>query len=404
MKNSTQGWPRLLAAGLLGGSALILAACGAGKVEVAAVLPLTGEHTAYGESIKNGIELAADDLGSDSAIKPGVKLAKIYDSKSDPKIAAAKATEAYDDGALILIGGVTSAEAKAIIPITDKVQGLLLSPSASSPELTDMSPDFFRIWPSDQTEAAKMAQSAVADLGIQNLVVVAEDELYARGAQNAFRAEYEAKGGKVIQTIVYPAGTNDVSGQALEIIGLSPLPEAVYVVDYGKGVANMVKELRRHHFPGKILTTSAFATPSAIERCGPDAAGVLFTQTKFDPTSDSPQIKKFVDAYQQKYRTMPDIYAAHGYDALMTVAQAIQGREPVIGELTQGMMALSGYQGLSGVIGFDEKGDVKQLPNLYMIGEKLTPMIWSDAARAELQAIEQKNAAAAPPAAPATGG
>ncbi len=63
----------------------------------------------------------------------------------------------------------------------------------------------------------------------------------------------------------------------------------------------------------------------------------------------------------------------------------------MIGELTQGLVALANYQGISGVIDFDDKGDVKQLPNLYMINEKMAPVLFSDAARAELQVIEQKN-------------
>ena len=381
---------RTLAAGLLCGSALLLAACPRQNVTVAAVLPLTGEHAAYGTSIRKGIDLAFAELKADVNQQPRIESLTVLDTASDPKNAAKMLEKAYDDGAIVAIGGVTSAEAKEMVPVADKADSVLLSPSASSPELTGISRNFYRIWPSDQTEAAKMAQSAISDLQIKTIVVVAESQLYARGAQNAFKPAYESKGGKILESIEYPTNTTDVSSFAARVVALQP--EAVYLVDYADGVASMIQELRKQKFQGKILTTSAFSTPSAIARIGKDAAGVLFTQTSFDPGSDHANIHKFVEAYKAKYSEMPDIYAAHGYDSLMYLARAMKGREPLASEVRKGMRSDSTkeFGGISGLIEFDERGDVKKFPRLYMISSDLMPIDYNDEVRAKQREIEQR--------------
>ena len=382
---------RMLAAGLVGGAALFLLACPPQVVNIAAVLPLTGEHSAYGQSIKRGIELAYADIKADANFgKPALGELVMLDTASDPKKAAELLKEAYSKGALAAIGGVTSGEAKEMVPVADSYESLLLSPSASSPELTGISRNFFRIWPSDQTEAAKMAQSAITDLGVKTIVVVAEEQQYARGAQLAFRPAYEAQGGKILEVLEYPPNTSDMSGLASRVVLLQP--EAVYLVDYADGVASMIQELRKQKFSGKILTTAAFSTPSAIARIGKDAAGVMLTQTSFDPGSDHVHIRKFVDAYKAKYGELPDIYAAHGYDAMMVLSVAMKGREPFSTEIRKGMKsdATKEYPGVTGLIEFDERGDVKKFPRLYMISSDLMPIDYNDEVRAKQREIEQR--------------
>ncbi len=381
---------RMLAAGLLFGAALLLTACPPQVVTVAAVLPETGEFSAYGVSIRRGVELAYDEIKADSTYQPNLGEMIWKDSQSDPKKAAELLNEAYNKGALVAIGGVTSGEAKEMIPVADKYEALLLSPSASSPGLTGISRNFYRIWPSDQTEAAKMAQSAIADLKIKTIVIIAEGEQYARGARQAFAPAYESQGGKILEEIEYPPNTSDMSGLAERVVLLKP--EAVYLVDYADGVASMIQELRKQKFDGKILTTSAFSTPSAIARIGKDAAGVLLTQTSFDPNSDQANIRKFVDAYKKKYGENPDIYAAHGYDAMNVIAAAAQGRKPYPGEIRKGIHsdALKEFPGVSGLIEFDEKGDVKKFPRLYMISSDLMPIDYNDQVRKQQREIEQR--------------
>jgi branched-chain amino acid transport system substrate-binding protein len=145
-------------------------------------------------------------------------------------------------------------------------------------------------------------------------------------------------------------------------------PEAVYLADYADGLARLIPGLKERGFRGMILTTSSFSSPEAIERAGAAAEGVVLTQSVFDLSSEDPQVQEFITDYEQHYDTVPDLYAAHGYDAMRVYAEALkEGRQAR--EVWQGMRGISGFDGVTGTIQFDEKGDVQKFPRVYVISD-----------------------------------
>ncbi len=339
-----------------------IAACGGGPVKVGAVLPLTGQYSIYGKPIRDGLMLAYEQVQADQEIDWQVEL-QVEDSKSDAATAGKLAEELYDHGAAAVIGGVTTDEALAMVPISDEQDRVLLSPSASSPRLTGISRNFFRIFPSDFKEGSKMGNFAAQTLGIDKAVILAAESPYARGIQDVFKSEFERYGGKVADVIEYPPDTTDFAPLVERALGDEPV--AVYIADYARNTSQIVSELRKRNFEGKILTTSAYAAPEVIAEAGNQAEGVILTQTAVQP--DDPAVAAFMKAYQEKYGEKPGIWAAHGYDALMVVIQALNegGRSPR--DLWKGMRSIRNYHGASGMIQFDEKGDVGKFPRTYLI-------------------------------------
>jgi branched-chain amino acid transport system substrate-binding protein len=231
---------------------------GGGPVEVGAVLPLTGEFALYGEPIRQGIELAYEQVQADEDLDFEIAL-EITDSASDPAQAAEASARLYSEGAVAVIGGVTTDEALAMIESADREEKVLLSPSASSPRLTGISRNFFRVYPSDFREGTKMGNFAAQTLGIQSAVIVAAESPYARGIQDIFKTEFERYGGEVPAVIEYPPESENfepIVAQALE-----HRPVAVYVADYARNTARIVQTLRAQDYGGKILVTSAFRLP-----------------------------------------------------------------------------------------------------------------------------------------------
>lgn len=364
----------MLAAGLLTSAALTLTACSRGSVPVAVILPLTGQYATYGVAIEKGILLAYEELKAEKELAPSIDGFKVRDTKSELDRVVQWTEKEIDRGAIAIIGGVTTAEAKAMIPIIDKSGVLLLSPSASSPELSGISKNFFRVWPSDQTEATKLAQSAFGELGVKTIVVVAGEDPYSKGAEAVFKAAYQAAGGQILETIEYPASSRDLSGVAVRVTELQP--QGVFVADYADGAARFIGDLRRRDFTGRILTTSAFATSAAIERLGKDAQGVILAQTAFDPNSTDEDIRNFSASFKTNYGELPDIYAAYGYDAMKALSRAAQGRQITATDIIAGLRsdAFKSYKGITGPISFDDKGDVLKTPRLYTIGSELKPV------------------------------
>ncbi len=355
-------------AGLVAG-ALLFAGCTADQVQIGAVLPLTGVDATYGTSIKKGVELAYEELQANAEEPTNIMLLSIADSESDPTKAQERLKELYDQGAMAVIGGVTTDEAKAMLEVVDNYtnERVLLSPSASTPDLTGLSRNFYRIWPSDYTAATKMVDFARGK-EIKTVVVIVE-RTYGKGIQGVFQTAFEEQGGQVLEVLEIPEGT-DLGGIVERVMTLSP--DAVYLAAYAPATSSLITALRDQDYSGDILTTSAFATPSAIAQVGKAAHGVFLTKIFFELDSDYAHVQKFVSAYHDKYGESPDLYAAHGYDAMMILAAAAAGRPALPGEIHKGLRDnIKEYPGVTGAIQFNDKGDVQKFPRIYIIGEDL---------------------------------
>jgi branched-chain amino acid transport system substrate-binding protein len=344
---------------------LVLAGCsGDETIHFGAVLPVTGSAAIYGESVRRGVELAFEHIQarSDSAYTFDLK---IVDSGSDPAKAAELLRQLYEEGALAVIGGVTTAEALEMVSVADEADRVLLSPSASSPELTGISRNFFRVFFSDFREGIKMANFAVMQAGLKTVVILAKEELWAAGVQEIFAKEFARNGGEVLDVLEFPEGTQDFSGLVERVNTLEPA--AVYLAAYAEDVAALVEQIRASGYKGRILTTHAFASPTILERVGEPARGVLLTAPQFKADSDGEPIKSFVTAYGEKYNDAPDVWSAHGYDAMMVLVEAIPEKFRTPSDFRSGLKSTDDYHGVAGNIRFDEKGDVGKFPHVYQV-------------------------------------
>lgn len=377
---------RVLVALVLSILAIFVSACSSDTYTIAVVLPLSGDDSVYGQAVKEGIELAFEEFQASEEGAPFEIL--IEDSQSDPAKAAELLDKLYGDGALIALGGVTTPEAKTMTQTAESYDRVLVSPSASSPELTD-SRNFYRIWPSDFAAASKMAQFLSKDLKIEQVVVVAESQDYAQGIQGTFVSAYEGYGGEVLEVVEFPPNTVEFSGLMERVMTLDP--KAVYLAAYGDEIGSMIQELRRRDYEGKILTTSAFATPAFIAPVGEDAAGVILTQSVFELDSDFAHIKTFREGFKSKHGNDPDIYAAHGYDALRVIHAAMKGRAPLTTEVPKGLRdSVIDFPGVTGTIQFNEKGDVQRYPRIYIIGKDLLLQDYNERVRQQQEEIKRK--------------
>ncbi len=342
----------------------LLWACGGDQVvKVGAVLPLTGAQAIYGQPIKNGVELSYKLLVEEGDFPYQMELV-VRDSEGDPDKAKEALAQLYAEGTVAVIGGVTSSEALQMVPVADQFDRLLISPSASNPELTGISKNFYRVFLTDAREGTTMASFAVGKLNVKNVVILAKEEAYAKGIQVVFASEFERQGGEVLDLIEFPE-TTDPTGLVDRVMTLKP--EAVYIAAYAPDIAAMLTALRSRGYQNYIFTTSAFAAPEIIEQQGEGAEGVFLTQTVFEPDSDKEMVRQFVQQYRNTFGIAPDLYAAHGYDAMLVVTETLRKSGPIPSDFWKGITSIRELEGVTGMIQFDERGDVQKFPRVYVV-------------------------------------
>ncbi|MGB6994259.1 MAG: ABC transporter substrate-binding protein [Thermoanaerobaculia bacterium] len=345
---------------------VVLGCPGEEVVKLGAVLPLTGEAAIYGLPVQRGVELAFEHFQSQQDLPYQLELV-VVDSESDPEKAKNLLIQVYRDGALASIGGVTTAEALQMVAVADEFDRVLISPSASTPQLSGISKNFYRVFPSDAREGATMGNFATQKLKAEKVVILAKEDAYAKGIQQVFKTEFERYGGEVLDLIEFPSLGSELSGLVERVMTLGP--DAVYLAAYAADLAQMIKHLRDQGYKGTIFTTSAFAAPEIIAQVGRPAEGVFLTQAVFDIDSEDPVIRNFIDGYRAKYNLEPDLYAAHGYDSVMVLVEALRIGGRTSSELWKGIRSIRDFSGATGTVQFDERGDVQKFPRVYVVNE-----------------------------------
>ena len=351
------------------GALCLLPAVGCGPevptVTITAVAPLTGEAAVYGQEIANGIQLRHERLmAGEEDVGYNVVL-EIVDSEGDAAQAAALLDTAFETS-LAAIGGVTSDEALAMIPVVEEANRVLLSPSASSPKLSGVSEFFYRLYPSAEIEASTMATFLRDRLQVTRLVLVVQDTAFGTSLADAIEAVWGTQlAGRVLFT-----ASSDQNAMVNEALGFEA--DAIYVAASGSALAEAMQALRlggyneAHDY---LATSSSLAIESVLQEAGPAANNSFMTAPLYEPESPEEPVASFVAAYQEKHGSLPSYYAGLGYDALWVYLEALSEVEAIAvpSDFLKGMRAVRELQGVTGNIQFRETGDVQKFTRIYQI-------------------------------------
>jgi branched-chain amino acid transport system substrate-binding protein len=355
-----------LTIGTLGVLSLLLIGCRS-KPVVGVLLPTTGEAGTYGESIESGIRLAISDARERGELPRGFEVVWV-DTKSDPDRALSELRRlAKDRGIKMVIAGATSAEAQAIVDHLDELEVVCLSPTASTPGISHRSKLFFRLYPSDELEGQTAARFMFDRLDQTRTVIYAGKSDYVSGILPEFENQFVTTlGGEVAGTI--DLTDPDWKTQSDAVLGPSRAG-AVYVVGYALEVLEVITFLRERGYTGRIVTTSAFFNDRIIAEAGAAAEGVLFPLPPFDRTSDKEPVLGFVNRYMDALGMAPDVFAAHGYDAMWLTIQVMTiANPPDTNEIRKAFhFGMNELMGVTGPILFDDYGDVKHYPKMFIV-------------------------------------
>ena len=80
-------------------------------------------------------------------------------------------------------------------------------------------------------------------------------------------------------------------------------------------------------------------------------------------------VQSFVETYRAAYGVPPDLYAAHGYDSMLILAETLRKSGPIASDFWKGITSIREFAGVTGMIQFDERGDVQKFPHVYVVEE-----------------------------------
>lgn len=362
---------RLVVVAALAAALALLAACGSRPpVLVGAIISETGPTATYGKQIKRGMDLALSEVNAAGGVMGGRKLEILYaDDASDPKKALEIAKDMVEKkNARALIGGVSSGAALGLTSYINSKGIVLLSPSASAPELTYAGGEFFfRVYPSDLVEGQAMADMA-RKLGFQAAAIVATRNVFGQGIADVFQGHFESPNDKVVAREDYEGQMTPELADAIMLRLKDAKPEVVYLAAYDFDVAVLLEAMDRAGIGAARFATSAIK-PGIIDVAGASAERLAFPHASFDLDSGDEAVTRFVTAYRAKYNEEPSAFTAYGYDAVKVMAAALTRTKIASpGEVADQLREIS-YVGITGPIDFDSHGDVTSQPHFSVISK-----------------------------------
>lgn len=360
-----------------------------GTIKIAIELPMEGSELAASQPIVNGVRLAIKDAGGSAGGYTIVNDdALVFDDAVDgahneQQGATNMNTIVQDPDIVAVIGPLNSSVAKAQIPISNEAGLLQCSPANTNPDLTKGEPakelrpsgkpnNYIRVVATDDVQGPAAAKYLFENLGAKSVYIIDDTETFGKGVADAFQADFESRGGTVVQRDGVPKTTTDYT--SILTAAAAKNPEAIYFGGVtATGGARILKAAVQAGLgdvpfvgPDGINDGSGDTPDSFLNLAGADAKNSYSTLAAI---GDFPQKADFDAAYKEEFGIDATGYAGMGYacaqvviDAITRAAETNPADRAALREAVRaaGTATDRTYSTILGDITFDANGDTSQ--------------------------------------------
>ncbi len=364
-------------------------------IKIATQSPLSGGMSAVGTDIKNGAQLAIEQLSA-SLAKMGFKVELApFDDQGNPDTGVANAKNIVADPSVLVIVGHYNSGVQ--IPSSEEYHsaGLAnISPANTNPKVTERNYlEVSRICGRDDVQGAVGAQFAKSQ-GMKSAYVIHDKTAYGQGIAEYFKREAETLGIKVRGF----AGTEEKANfDSILTPILASRPDVIYFGGMYDQSAVLFKQARQKGFKGMFLSDDGFDSSDATKIGGKvllDGKGTYYS-TVSGPAAAYPGTAKFIKDFKARFGSEPQPFAAQAYDsaalallAIENAAKAAGGAVPTREAVAKAVRAIKAYNGITGTITFNGKGDLVKAKYFIIQLTSADPAQWSNNKIAQVLDIE----------------
>lgn len=318
----------------------------------------SGDLASYGLPTVNAAQLVAKQYNEKGGIN-GKKVEVIpQDDQCKPELATNAATKLISDGVDVVLGHICSGATKAALPIYKEANKVIMSPSATTPELTQSgkNPTFFRTISSDDQQAQLGVDFAVDKLGAKKIAVLHDKGDYGKGYAEYAKQFIEAGGkAKVVLFEGVTPGAVDYSAVVQKIRREGA--DAVIFGGYHPEASKIVGQMRKRGMTTPFISDDGVKDETFIKVAGPDAEGVYASSSK-----DVSQLPMYIDAierHKKEYGTEPGAFFKEAYAAAQALLAAVEKAGTTDTDKVMQALRNNFVDTSIGRIKFDSKGDAE---------------------------------------------
>jgi branched-chain amino acid transport system substrate-binding protein len=290
----------------------------ADTIKIGAILALTGNSAAQGQNIRDGLQLAIDEINKRGGLNSSRIDLIVEDSKGDPQVAVAGFNKIENSQRPLFYVSQLSPVGIALAPLAEEKRVVLAGLVTAAIDFTRGREWVFRYWPMGLVNALPLLR-ILQDLKVKKLGILYQNDEYGREQQQLMTREFTNSGGRVTSQMVEMTDKD----YRPKIAKLNDR-EAIFVSFTGAMLLGALQQLREANYRGAVMTMSSAAQPALFSL--PELEGIYMDATIIH----NPGYLFAKDAgnkFEARFKKAFDQWAASGYDFIKLVAGLLEERQ-----------------------------------------------------------------------------
>ena len=350
----------------------------ADKYYIGGIGPATGATAIYGTAVKNGAQIAVDEINAAGGINGKQIEYRFEDDQND----AEKSVNAYntlkDWGMQMLVGTTTTASCIAVAGKTASDNMFQITPSASAPDvLSSGNGNIFQVCFTDPNQGIASAQYIAENKLAKKIGIIYDSsDVYSSGIEEKFEAEAKTQGLNIVSKAAFTADSKTDFGTQLQK-AKDAGADLLFLPIYYQEASIILKQADTMGYKPKFFGVDGMDGILTVENFDTKLAEDVMLLTPFAADAKDKTVQNFVKTYKEKYEDTPNQFAADSYDAVYALKAAIEESKATTDmsasdmcDALKGAMTKIKMQGLTGGedgLTWNESGEVTKSPKAVII-------------------------------------
>ena len=352
--------------------ALSMAAAFAETYKIGGTTPLTGAAAVYGVAVYNGASIAAAEItaaGEDTIEYTGL------DDQHDAEIAINAYNALLDAKIQMMLGSTTTAPSLAVSAQAFEDRIFMLTPSASSTQVTEGKDNVFQVCFTDPNQGLASAEYIAANgLPTKVAIIYNNADAYSTGIYQTFEAKAKELGFDIVSVTTFTNDTTDFSTQVADAKNNGA--ELVFLPIYYQPASTILKQAHDAEYAPVFFGVDGMDGILTMEGFDASLAEGVLLLTPFSADAEDERTQKFVATYKELYNEIPNQFAADAYDGMYALYQAAkvagitsdtpfdEACDKLIAVFTSSDFVV---EGITGTMTWDANGQVSKTPKAVVI-------------------------------------
>lgn len=331
-----------------------------GELILGFAVPLTGTSAAGGEIVKNGVEMAVEEINAAGGIDGKWKIRLITeDNQNDPSTSVNVMEKLCNqDKANVVISSTASSCCLADMEVTKAAGVPELAPASTAASLTEQGNQFFfRTAVTDSSNVVCLYDYLTNSMKGSKIAVLYESNDFGNGGYQLLQNYAGEYGVEIIDAQAYNVGDVDFSVQLTQF--KSEAPDAIFVWGHYEEVTIMAKQMAQYEVDIPVMGTG-YNSPYLTEMGGEFVEGIMLS-TCYTTADPDESVQAFDKKYMELYNAAYDQNAPQAYDTVYMIADAVtraQSIDPAA--IQKALTEMKDFDGLTGVMNFDDTNNVSK--------------------------------------------